>query len=438
MKDIRFDEVKLEVKGNSLFIHIPETNETVTIEKYFEGTKCELEKIKFADGTILTYNDVIEQAAIKAYIKEGTELDDISRLNAKDGVRYAHGKGGNDRMFGSERDEYLYGGAGNDYIAGGGGRDYLYGGTDRDILDGGDGDDKIYGETGNDDIFGGAGNDQLFGGAGDDYLEGGSGNDMYFYEKGYDNDWIYNGSSEVQDEDTLVMSGIKFEETKLEQKGQNLVINVLSIKGTVTVENYFDGGECALEYIKFLNGLEIQNFSNTHMTIKGDIKDNTLDMSAVSIDMIINGDAGNDTLIGGKGNDMLCGGIGNDRYIVNLQNGQDIIYENDATKDNQDTIIFEETIDELVFARQDDDLVTSHISGENQVTIMEWYQGAAHQIETFKIIDGYTLDYKQVDALIDTMAAFKMEKGMPWNVLCEKEKEVTREVLDQFWVSSII
>ncbi|WP_054743341.1 calcium-binding protein [Cellulosilyticum ruminicola] len=456
LEDVAFEDVELEVKGSHLFIHIKDTNETVTIEKYFDDTKCELERITFADGTVLTYNDVIEQPSIKPFIAEGTVEENTIVLEHTSGIVYSHGKEGDDRILGSIVDDYIYGGAGNDKLYGYEGDDTLYGEIGNDKLYGGIGNDKLYGGTGNDELYGGDGDDTFYGESGDDYLDGGNGNDTYFYAKGYGNDHIYNGSSSSQDQDALLMNGIYFEKTKIEQVGNDLVIQLLDTIGSVTVEKYFAEEAYALENIKYSDGIKIEKLPDTHMTVEGNAKNNIIDMSAVQAsitaygndgndkiygginDDVIYGNDGDDLLIGEQGNDILCGGQGNDTYIFNLGDGQDIIYEEGDIENNKDTVAFGETANNLVFTKSDNNLVVSNINTEDQVIIRDWYLGESHQIEIFKTTNNYTLDYKQVDALIDTMAAFEREKGMSWNSFGENEKDEAKEILNQFWVAPTI
>lgn len=165
MEDLKIEDVQLEVMGINLIIRIKSTNETVTIERYFDSKRCEIEQIRFADGIVLTYEDVIEKATIKPMVKEGTEEIDNIQLNHESGVIFTHGKGGDDIIKGSIVDDYIYGGEDNDVLYGNSGNDELWGGTGNDTLYGEDGNDKLYGEAGHDTIYGGLGDDYLYGGS---------------------------------------------------------------------------------------------------------------------------------------------------------------------------------------------------------------------------------------------------------------------------------
>lgn len=145
LKDINFEEVKLELFGNDLIIHVKETNDTVTLENYFKGKEYAVGEIMFADGKILCYEEVIKETLIV----RGTDQKDVIQLINKCNSVYVYGRDGDDEIYS--------------------GNDILYGGDGNDVLDGGDGDDL------------------LDGGSGNDMLYGGNGIDTYIFKKGYGN-----------------------------------------------------------------------------------------------------------------------------------------------------------------------------------------------------------------------------------------------------------
>jgi Ca2+-binding RTX toxin-like protein len=95
---------------------------------------------------------------------------------------------------GADIDEELLGGAGPDEAWGMGGKDELHGGAGADILHGGDADDVLHGEQGSDILYGDAGNDTLwaspiyngFVDGSPDKLYGGAGNDTLYGSDGAD------------------------------------------------------------------------------------------------------------------------------------------------------------------------------------------------------------------------------------------------------------
>ncbi|WP_062212860.1 calcium-binding protein [Aureimonas sp. AU12] len=74
------------------------------------------------------------------------------------------GKGGDDKITGSEQADNLTGGDGADTLQGRDGNDYLTGGNGNDVVIGGNGVDQLLGGAGQDILAGQAGNDQLTGG----------------------------------------------------------------------------------------------------------------------------------------------------------------------------------------------------------------------------------------------------------------------------------
>jgi Ca2+-binding RTX toxin-like protein len=146
-------------------------------------------------------------------------------------------------------------------------------GTDADdVLVGEDGNDYSFrGYGGNDTLFGANGNDSFDGGAGADIMSGGDGDDLFTY-------W----GSDTPVGDTLD-GGAGFDNILLHTAaGQSLAL-------TVT-----DDMRTNIEQVTGLYGDEI------------------LDGSGLSQGITLDGEAGNDVLLGGHGNDVLTGGSGND------------------------------------------------------------------------------------------------------------------------------
>lgn len=143
----------------------------------------------------------------------------------------------------------VLGGAGNDTVDASGASDPVTvdGGTGDDSLVGGSGHDSLIGGTGNDTAVGGAGNDTITGGAGDDSLTAGTGTDR------------------------LVESG----------------------DTNMTLTNTSFDGQGLLGH-DMLRGFE-------QASLTGGTGNNTLDASAFSGSVTLDGGAGNDSLAGGSG-----------------------------------------------------------------------------------------------------------------------------------------
>jgi len=230
--------------------------------------------------------------------------------------------------------------------------DTIYAGKGNDIVYAGTGNDILYGEKGNDRLFGQGGNDTLVGGKGKDVLDGGYGNDI------------------------------------------------------------LDGG----------TGKD---------TLLGGAGDD-----------ILYGGKGKDTLIGGTGNDRIIIGDDEDRILFGLGDGQDTITR-DATgfvsgddthsRDRDDDEKHESmerdsaevtfgdgiTIDKLWFQQDGTNLQVSILGSSDSLTIEDWYSlttdpvnAEEHHddddfpIEEFETANGNELEAKQVDLLVQAMAAF--------------------------------
>jgi Ca2+-binding RTX toxin-like protein len=274
--------------------------------------------------------------------------------------------------------------------------------------------DLIKGGEGNDILQGGAGNDSLKGGTGSDWLQGGSGEDTLVFSD--DNRWsssfiAYNAGS----------------------PGHSGTAERISITAMHRSYDLFDGGEGqdTLQGTEgndavFLHdtfsplpngtGPRIKNVERFDMGAGNDIVDLTSPLYSLG-DVTLNGglgndvlwaSSGNDSLNGGQGNDKLSGGAGNDTYLFARGDDQDTIKENDTTTNNHDVLNFLHDInhDQLWFTQDNDDLRIHVIGTQDQVTIANWYEGTASQVEEIQASDGHILANNQVDQLVQAMASF--------------------------------
>lgn len=116
------------------------------------------------------------------------------------------------------------------------GDDTITGGDKDDTINGGIGADTLYGLLGNDTLNGGLGNDILTGGKGNDRLDGGFGNDIYHFNKGDEQDRIF----DIQGNDTLQFGqGIGVKDIWFSKKGMDLQISLLNSDDTINIEGWF-------------------------------------------------------------------------------------------------------------------------------------------------------------------------------------------------------
>ncbi|WP_417548637.1 calcium-binding protein [Marinobacter segnicrescens] len=271
---------------------------------------------------------------------------------------------GNDVVFAGDGNDFVDGYAGDDYLEGNGGHDYLHGGEGRDTLVGGIGNDTLIGDGfdgeskvmpssrmpggrhGNDLLVGGEGNDLIQGNGGHDQLFGDEGNDKLFGDdrttsaQYHGNDYLDGGA----DNDTLF--GMGGDDTLLGGAGDDWLAgedhlnsdDVSSLTG-----NDWLYGEAGNDTLVGGNGNDyLDGGTDDDALIGGDGLDTLLGgaghdllLGGVGNDTLLGGagndylqgDSGNNLLDGGSGNDTLRGGSGDDRFVFGLGYGQELIID---------------------------------------------------------------------------------------------------------------
>jgi Ca2+-binding RTX toxin-like protein/subtilisin-like proprotein convertase family protein len=253
----------------------------------------------------------------------------IENVDSGDGNDVLHGNGVANSLRGWRGDDQLFGDAGNDTLDGGAGNDRLDGGAGIDLMRGGQGNDVYVADelgdaveeaqdagldtietglgvytlnanvenltytggatltaTGNalaNLMLGGAGNDNISGADGADTLVGGAGNDIL--DGGADIDYAW--FSYLLGDYSIVTLG-----------GVTTVTHLVGAEGVDTLTHF--------EFLRFSDQL----FSLTSLPIDGDDGDNVL--LGTASDDTLRGFGGNDRLRGLGGADVLDGGLGND------------------------------------------------------------------------------------------------------------------------------
>ncbi len=173
-----------------------------------------------------------------------------------------------------------------------------------DLLFGGNGNDTLGGGAGEDTLLGGAGSDTLIGGTGFDTLVGGSGNDTFaFTARRFDEDVITDFAQGVDriDVSALGVADLATLAPFIAQNGADSVISLVygGVAETIRIRGILPGQLTAADFI-----------FNTATT--------TLAPTSTSLEDVLFGGDGTDSLIGGQGNDTLVGGNGADSLVGGL------------------------------------------------------------------------------------------------------------------------
>ena len=352
-------------KGNSVYLVIAKSGDKLYLQNFTYSEKYQKYLLEYANGQQMKLDDPNSpfRRAIGTNDSEwiSAVLDIDTTVLGLAGDDQLYGKGGNDKLFGGEGNDEIYGQAGDDYLYGEAGNDKMEGGSGNDFFDGGDGDDRLYGENDSDILYGGAGNDVVSGGSGNDFLyggigsdhlygnsgddildgeesndtlEGGEGDDIYIFGRGYGKDAIVDGYGlhtikfleGITPDDLYTQFG---DDSNLNDAG-HIILRLkdsddqLTIKNFRNVFSWWDGSTSMHEshrnvQLVFADGttMSIRDKESPIWHMKSGNGDNRLynpfeEEDYASHEMFLEGNNGNDTLIGAEKNDRLYGGIGND------------------------------------------------------------------------------------------------------------------------------
>ena len=345
------ENIKFLGLKNDLIISFTNSEDSIVLKDFCSSTVSRIEKFTFADGSILTSEQILSILEVK-----GDESDNT--------------------LTGSEAGETIYGYGGNDTI---------------DSLGG---NDKIYAGEGNDTINSGSGNSIIVGGSGDDIITNDFGNDTYIYNVGDGNDII----SDYQGTDTLKFGeGISKENIKFQGLKNDLIISFTDTEGSLVIKNFCSNTNYRIENFRFSDGSIITSQEIlTSLVVEGDAGDNALTGSAAGEtiygyggDDTINALGGNDIIYGGAGNDVINSSAGNDTYIYNLGDGHDTISDYQGT----DTLRFGTGIlpENLRFSGENNDLIITLANTEGSIRIKNYLTNTNYRIENIKFEDVSTI-----------------------------------------------
>ncbi|MBD9490470.1 calcium-binding protein [Ensifer sp. ENS11] len=194
----------------------------------------------------------------------------------------------------------------------------------------------IRGTVGNDTISDTIGNDTLIGGAGNDTFNSGAGSDTYVYARADGNDRIKEKSGSVAEVDTLRLTDLNSDELSFTRSGETMTIGVNSTNEVITVDWQFykTTEDWGLDRIEFANGsvwdrAQIQSAA----WIRGTAANDTLA-----------GASSADTLFGDAGNDTLTGGAASDTFVFKPGFGKDTITDFVTGAASDDVLSFDNAV----------------------------------------------------------------------------------------------
>ena len=146
-----------------------------------------------------------------------------------------------------------------------------------------------------------------------------------------------------------------------------------------------------------------------------------------------------------KFNDGSIWKINGNTYLLELQSGVDTMLNNEYTVSlnessfditdfgGNDIVNLGENMLNIMFERDGNNLDIKTALNENVLTINDWYTSENYQIETIVSGDGYEITNKQVQLLIDEMAAFTSENGIS-SAQAYKDNNAIEGIINQMWV----
>ncbi|WP_200384611.1 putative Ig domain-containing protein [Rhodocyclus tenuis] len=278
--------------------------------------------------------------------------------------------------------------------------------------------DVLKGTSLADRVRGGAGNDVIEATPGGDRLVGEGGNDTYVVKRG-DGIVTIDDAAEQEAGNALrfgpdinpneLRNNLRFE---ADGNGGHVLLISYGEEGDVIRLTGFDPqnvlGKHAIDRFEFADGTEVNYATLVSWTfvVEGDSGDNAIVGTNVGDrlygylgdDVMISGD-GEDVLTGGLGNDVLRGGAQRDAYVVNLGDGQDTI-EDAVHAGIGNVVTFGEGI-----ARKDvkvdvdgDDLLIRYGANGDVVRVKNYAPdgvGGGSVVDTFEFADGTAVTLRE-------------------------------------------
>ncbi|WP_196158700.1 calcium-binding protein [Reinekea sp. G2M2-21] len=241
---------------------------------------------------------------------------------------------------------------------------------------------EVTGSNRTEDITGSSGDDVITGKGGNDYLKGGAGNDTYRYGIGFGQDTIddNSGTNEIEFDATVTLADLTFSRTE-----KHLFISMGSDQ--IVVKNWF------------VNSPNIANirFSDATVLTAADIASAANQGS--EFNDFVEATSGDDVIEGGAGNDSLIGKEGADRYHFTGSWGEDNVYE--IADGSQNTLSFgaDVLLENLILRHVDDDLVITDTSTNSSVVVKDQFRLSERLIKGLTFANGAIFTLAELNAI---------------------------------------
>ena len=411
--------------GNDTYLFGPESGQDVIFEK--DATPGNLDTILFSPGAELL-DPVVTRDLENLYLEFGDARLTVSNWFVGESFRIEQAifSGSGETWDAATLESLVVAAPGTDDV------DYLYGGSGDDVIEGLGGGDVLYGFNGNDILDGGTGADTLIGGVGNDtYIVDNTG-DVVVEKDHQGTDTVLSSISLTLGDNvenlTLTGSaninatGNKLDNVLTGNVGNNVLAGgegddtyIVDNSGDVVVEKSGKGTDTILSSVGFTLGDNVEN-----LTLTGS---DDINATGNKLDNVLTGNDGNNVLDGGRGKNTLAGGAGDDTLILGKDSQNDILFNSgdgwdtlktNAKDDGHDNEIhFGDGItqENLWFSRSGNNLNINVLGTDDGMTIEGWYSNKHKPIEEFQTSNGYELEDKKVQLLVQAMASFTPTPG---------------------------
>jgi Ca2+-binding RTX toxin-like protein len=407
-------EVTLSRVANDLVVTANATGETVTVQNHFLGTSgtYSIEQLKFADGEILTRDDIRAQAWMR-----GTSGNDT--LTPTDGDLTVSGGSGsdvyviaqytgqviNDRGTSTDVDVIRLASAYTSYGLTRVGNDLLIGSangtnpflTVKDqFVSNAEGVEQINFVNGNVTwnraqieaeawYRGTTGADTMEVVAGSNKISGGAGSDTYRWGANHGDDVILDAGS-AGDVDKLVLVDLLPSDVTVSRAGYDLIIKANSTGALLTIQNHFS------PITSINNAIEQILFADN----------STWNVAEIAAKAWIRGTTGSDTLTTSAANQTMSGGEGSDTYTIGTSTGMGtaITIEERGLASDADILRLTGSAASYAFTRAGNDLLVSFTSGTQlSLTVKDQFVSTFEGVEQISFTSGgATWNRTQIEA----------------------------------------